>query len=944
MSFRKRLLLFLLILLVAGVLDALCAPFVIAHGVRWWIGWAAQRQGLAVEMAQVDAPFLRPVTIQNLSLKPGKEPGRQISLRAKSVVVDLNLRGWLFRKDANLLRSIRMEQLSGNIRISAEPRALAKLDWRPWSRLLPDEFQIHNLDLDVATATTSVRLRGVLLTTSAIESGRFFAREIFVTAPLLRQTFTNLRGATSWESSRLTIAGIPLARGLDLEALTLDLSRLAKRRLGIDLQLDTYGGTLRASFQGRGGEKFQVDLAGSAANVSLAQISSAMGFLEPVTGSVRASKFTFRGNPGEFLDATASIWMEATDFAWRARRAESVMFGASYYDRRLVVDQLYVRQRENELTVNGELLWPERLQSWAQLPFRGQINAAIPDLNGFAQLFGATTGDFSGALTAQGEVNLVGPQTSGRLAWNGQEVTFRGVALDSLGAAIQLQGREVILENLEARHGEDFLRGQGSVELAPGHRFSGRLTGAIGDLGVYAPLLPSGWRSGEIGGGATFDWRGDGTQGAHSGTVQLFAHGLQLPVAPFRRPLDLTLEGSYSPQDIFFRTFRLANEGFSLGGFLMLGSNFIELQAFELSLEGARRAGGTIFLPVNVQRWRTTRSWLAALDEEQKFDLDLVLDHLDLAKLGSALGEESLGSGILDGKLAAFGLLPALQVTTTWRLENTGTKSNQNAIDFSGRLEGGWLEASARAKFGVSDPVSAQAWLPLQLDKKQMEAGNWLHPAGSLFARVDCPALFLEMLPDDWRPGNSRGLVTGNISWNGKSSALAISGEADILNAAFQPPPPWPEVTNLRAHLRLTESAAVIDPLKCEVDAIPLDLRGRLSASLTGFGLTLVPAASEIELLQQPPEGARLSGVRMLGEGRSEGRPRLREALVRGTLWPAALSLTITEEAGRDDSSVSQTTYLSETANPSAGPLLLRIIPPDDGAEISLGDERVPAR
>ena len=376
----------------------------------------------------------------------------------------------------------------------------------------------------------------------------------------------------------------------------------------------------------------------------------------------------------------------------------------------------------------------------------------------------------------------------------------------------------------------------------------------------------------------------------------------------------------------------------------MLGSNFIELQAFELSLEGARRAGGTIFLPVNVQRWRTTRSWLAALDEEQKFDLDLVLDHLDLAKLGSALGEESLGSGILDGKLAAFGLLPALQVTTTWRLENTGTKSNQNAIDFSGRLEGGWLEASARAKFGVSDPVSAQAWLPLQLDKKQMEAGNWLHPAGSLFARVDCPALFLEMLPDDWRPGNSRGLVTGNISWNGKSSALAISGEADILDAAFQPPPPWPEVTNLRAHLRLTESAAVIDPLKCEVDAIPLDLRGRLSASLTGFGLTLVPAASEIELLQQPPEGARLSGVRMLGEGRSEGRPRLREALVRGTLWPAALSLTITEEAGRDDSSVSQTTYLSETANPSAGPLLLRIIPPDDGAEISLGDERVPAR
>ena len=944
MSFRKRLLVFLLIALVAGVLDALCAPFIIAHGVRWWIVWAAQRQGLAAKIERVDAPFLRPVTIRNLSLEPGKGAGREVSLRATNVVVDLNLRGWLFRKDANLLRSIRAQHLTGKIRIPVKARAVANLDWRPWSRLLPDEFQIDDLNLDVATATTSVSFRGVLLTASAIESGRFFAREIFVTAPLLRQTFSNLRGATSWESSRLTIAGIALARGLDLEALTLDLSRLAKRRLGVDLQLDTYGGTLRASFQGRGGEKFSVDLAGSAANVSLAQISSAMGFLEPVTGSVRASKFTFRGNPGEFLDATASIWMEATDFAWRARRAESVMFGATYYDRRLVVDQLYVRQRENELTVNGELLWPERLQSWAQLPFRGQINAAIPDLNGFAQLFGATTGDFSGSLTAKGEVDLVAPQTSGRLAWNGQEVSFRGVALDSLGAAIQLHGREVTLENLEARHGEDFLRAQGTIELADGHRFSGRLTGAIGDLGVYAPLLPSAWRSGKIGGGATFDWRGDGTRGAHSGTVQLFAHGLQLPVAPLRLPLDLTLEGSYSPRDIFFRTFRLANEHFSLGGFLMLGSNFIELQAFELSLEGARRGSGTIFLPFSFERWRTTRSWLAALDEEQKFDLDLAFDHLDLAGLGRALGEDSLGSGILDGKLAAFGLLRALQVTVDGRLENVGTRANPNAFDFRGRLEGGRLEASASAKFGVSAPVSAQVWLPLRLEKKQLEAGNWLDPAVPLFASVACPALFLETLPNEWRPGDGRGLVTGNISWNGKYPAPAVSGEGDILNAAFQPPPPWPEVTALRAHFRLTETAAVIDPLHCEVDSIPIDLRGRLSASLSGFGLTFFPGESEIELLNQPPEGARFSGVRVLGEGRSEGRPLLREALVRGTLWPAALSLTITEQAGPDNASVSQTTYLAEGASPSTGSFLLRIIPPQSGAGFGLGDERKQSR
>ncbi len=686
---------------------------------------------------------------------------------------------------------------------------------------------------------------------------------------------------------------------------------------------------MRASFQGRGGDKFSIDLAGSAANVSLAQISSAMGFLEPVTGSVRASKFTFRGNPGEFLDATASIWIEATDFAWRARRAESVMFGATYYDRRLEVDQLYVRQKENELTVNGELLWPRGLQSWAQLPFRGQINATIPDVNGFAQLFGATTGDFSGALTAKGEVDLVDPETSGRLAWNGEGVTFRGVAMDSLGASMQLHGREVTLEKLEARHGEDFLRGEGTFDLAAGHRFSGRLTGAIGDLGVYAPLLPAAWRSGKIAGGATFDWRGDGTLAAHSGTVQLFAHGLQLPVAPFRSPLDLTLEGSYSPRDIFFRTFSLANEHLSLGGFLMLGGNFIELQAFELALDGTRRGSGTLFLPFSFERWRTTRSWLAALDEEQRFDVDLALDHLDLAKLGAALGEESLGSGILNGKLAAFGLLRTLQVTTDWRLENVGAEATPNVIDFHGRLEGGRVDAQANAKFGVSGPVNGWASLPLRLEKKQLQAGNWLDPGASVFAGVSCPALFLETLPDEWRPGEWRGLLTGNISWKGRYPALAVSGEGDIVDAAFHPPPPWPKVNALRAHARFTDSAAVLDPIRFDADSIPIELRGELTFSQSGFGLALFPAGTELELVSLPSAGAGLSSVRLLGEGRREDQPLFREALVRGTFGPAALSLTI-----RSDSS--QATSFVPSGLTKGTPLLLRIVTPEKAAGFEL--------
>ena len=107
-------------------------------------------------------------------------------------------------------------------------------------------------------------------------------------------------------------------------------------------------------------------------------------------------------------------------------------------------------------------------------------------------------------------------------------------------------------------------------------------------------------------------------------------------------PLDVTLVGSYSPQDVFFRTFKLASDRFSLGGFLMLGSNFVELQAFELALDGARRMGGTLFLPFSFERWRASRSLLVALDERQKFDVDLAVDHLDLGQLADALERNRL--------------------------------------------------------------------------------------------------------------------------------------------------------------------------------------------------------------------------------------------------------------------------------------------------------------
>ena len=104
---------------------------------------------------------------------------------------------------------------------------------------------------------------------------------------------------------------------------------------------------------------------------------------------VRASKFTFRGDPRDLLNATASIWTELTGFSWRERNADVIMLGANFYGHTVQLQQLFIKQRSNELTLSGETAIGTE---WLNPDFRGDISASINDLGQFAELFGASTG------------------------------------------------------------------------------------------------------------------------------------------------------------------------------------------------------------------------------------------------------------------------------------------------------------------------------------------------------------------------------------------------------------------------------------------------------------------------------------------------------------------------------------------------------------------------
>ena len=80
--------------------------------------------------------------------------------------------------------------------------------WATLHKLLPENLSVASLDIRIEIGPTMILLRKGFLSASEIEAGRFSAAEVMIESPWLRQTFSDLRGATNWQNDRLAVAGL----------------------------------------------------------------------------------------------------------------------------------------------------------------------------------------------------------------------------------------------------------------------------------------------------------------------------------------------------------------------------------------------------------------------------------------------------------------------------------------------------------------------------------------------------------------------------------------------------------------------------------------------------------------------------------------------------------------------------------------------------------------
>ena len=782
MRVKRSLLVTVAVVLLAAALVVCFTPLLVAGGLRLWAQRVARREGLQLDIGNIDAPLLRPAVIRDFHLRSEGPAAFQIDCAASKIEAALNLSA-IFTQTRRPVHALNIEGLNLTIRGNKETASSSRT--APWSvleNLLADQFRFTGVQLHVENGPTVVDVRDADLTGSELEAGFFTAREVTIAAPWFSKTISQLRGATSWQESRLALGAVSLIPGLDLDTLTIDLAQIGESRLGLDINLDTFGGKIRAriSSDDRGGKRTW-DVAGNGSGISLAQMSDALEWSNRASGSLHASKFTFRGELADLRNATGALWAEVSGLTWRDRTADTVMIGASLYNREVHVEQLYIKQRDNQLTLSGEFPWPEHWSLPTVPAFRGDLSASINDLGEFARLFGWTPSDFAGTLAARGSLDLRAGRFGGQLSVSGNSLVLFHSPVESLDLKIGLVDARLEITQFELHHDDDFLSGEGSIGLTGDHAYNASAKCSVGELGNYRGFIPSGILPFALAGAATAEWKGRGATESDAGNLRFRGHALH-DLNGGLAPFDAEVEIDYSPDSVFFRQFHFWNPRGDLSAFVTIAKDYLHFQDLQFSLNKRPRLQGNVYLPLSVVKIRKGSSWLSALSVDPFFDVDLTLEAMDLAEFSAAIKNKTDISGSVAGKMQLSGTPGSLQGQTAFQLHDfVPDGSAAWSADLEARLALGMANFKAEGLLRSSEPIKAEGAMPLQLQK--IEDGYVVNTDGTLSAALDFPAVFLVNLPQYiCSRVFTRGILSGKVSVSDSVKHPLVTGSVNLID------------------------------------------------------------------------------------------------------------------------------------------------------------------
>lgn len=636
----------------------------------------AARHGVSLEIGAVEGNIFEPIVFRDIRLTTSRAAAVfKISAGSAEVILSWGAINPLQQKHG-FFHCLKLDRVAADVAFQpyakeAAPGAATNApETHPWLPV-PARVEVANSGLVFHMGKRKVTFADVRFTVSSSGTGIIAIEKLTFEQGNQSRSFQVLRGTTALQGARWRVADLNLSDGVVLTSLSSNLADMLRGELQADFDFAAFGGSLRGELlnSARSGER-TYEVAGNFSNISVEALGRFLNVIEKTGGIIKEGKFTFQGLPNEPENATISTRFEATDFRWGKRQWNSLVLGATVINRRVQIPELELQQAHNILRLKGELTLPAEETPWWLSDFSFDVAARIKNLGELSVLFGPQFADTAGNVTIDGSIRGAAKAYSGQLLIAGTKLAWRGVPFDLFNAGIKLEGNELQIINLEAVHGQDFVRGKGSVTILGENRYQGELNASIEELAAYKALLQKPIVPAPPSGRLVVNWSGDGTTGAHSGAFNAHFRKLRTDASgeiPATLPIDADLEGTYAPGGLVVSRCTLANQDTRLEGRLAADEKTLKLEGLKLTQKKTPWLEGDATLPFNLFQWWVNPSF-AALAPDAPFKAQLTAKGVQLEEVAHLTGRAIPIRGLLTGTLKTESTLRNLFMTGSVKL------------------------------------------------------------------------------------------------------------------------------------------------------------------------------------------------------------------------------------------------------------------------------------
>ncbi|MFM8765229.1 MAG: hypothetical protein ACKOEZ_10395, partial [Spartobacteria bacterium] len=344
-----------------------------------------ERQGLVFRADSVRAGLFAPVLIEGVSIRESQKQRGGVLVHVERMEFVWSGTGRILSGWRHWLHSVSLDGMNVvlDMRQSASPvsrvepgleDAVGVMGLIAPGGAWPSLIQIRNGSAEVLGENFRHVFDGLDLSLNAGAHGRLRLESLTVQAGKFNKVFGPFTAPTTWEQGNAGLAGLDLLPGATISDLALRLGAMSGPSLSFSARV--FGGALRGDVNLSNGLRGKVwDVAAFGSNIAVDDIPALLDLTGKAKGTLAEGRFTFRGDSARPVDAEASLRVLAKDFRWNDRGWESLEIGASLIHRRLLISNFDLRQKENKVTMNGEISLAEGWSKISESPFLANVRA-----------------------------------------------------------------------------------------------------------------------------------------------------------------------------------------------------------------------------------------------------------------------------------------------------------------------------------------------------------------------------------------------------------------------------------------------------------------------------------------------------------------------------------------------------------------------------------------